>query len=73
MGIFLQLRQFTSEINLKNIVNVMKLSVLLSFVALLCTSAASGYSQDTQITLHLKNATIEDVLEAIKHQTEYSF
>jgi TonB-linked SusC/RagA family outer membrane protein len=50
----------------------MKITTLVLFIGLVQVSA-SVYSQRTQLSLNLKSATVEEVLEAIKEQSEFNF
>ena len=54
------------------IVNVMKVSILLLFAGALSISA-SVYSQDAKVTIKLQDKSVNDVIVAIKAQTNYSF
>lgn len=51
----------------------MRLSVVLCLLTIFCASATVGYSQTNEISLHMKNGTLEQALDAIKQQSEYSF
>ena len=52
----------------------MKLSFFFSVAAVLCVSAATKtYSQTAKISLELRDVVVEDALEAIKQQCEFSF
>jgi len=42
-------------------------------LTIFCASATVSYSQVNEISLHLEDATLEQALEAIKQQSEYSF
>lgn len=56
----------------RNILFVMKLTILAFFLGLMGLSA-STYSQRTKLTLDLKNVSITDVLHSIESQTEFVF
>ena len=51
----------------------MRLSLVLCMLTIFCASATVSYSQVNEISLHLEDATLEQALEAIKQQSEYSF
>ena len=65
--------QFLPGVNLKKVINRMRLSVILAIVSICCASASVSYSQTTEITLHLQNATIKEILDEIKQQSDFSF
>lgn len=50
----------------------MKISIILLFLGIFSVSANS-YSQEAHVTFTLKNVKINDVLDAIRAQTNYSF
>ncbi len=50
----------------------MRLTLMLLFLSLLRINA-STYSQNTKISLDIKNATIEEVFDLIKQKTEFKF
>lgn len=56
----------------KRTLNIMKATLILLFVGLFSLSA-STYSQNTKVSLNMKNKTINEVFEEIKEQTSYSF
>jgi TonB-linked SusC/RagA family outer membrane protein len=51
---------------------IMKLTFLLVILNIL-TASATGYSQDTRLSLDLKDVTLKQVLSEIENQTELSF
>ena len=51
----------------------MKLSLLLFFVSLLTLQANETYSQQTKITLSLRNVTVGNVLDEIENSTKFRF
>lgn len=51
----------------------MRLSIVLCLLTIFCASATVSYSQTNEISLHMKNGTLEQALDAIKQQSEYSF
>lgn len=56
----------------KKAINIMRISLLLLFLGIFSISATT-YSQEARVSIELKNATINEVLSAIKNQTSYSF
>lgn len=53
--------------------HVMKWSVMFSFLTAFQLYAGVSYSQTTTISLSLKNATVEEVLDQIEKETGYAF
>ncbi|WP_280745213.1 MULTISPECIES: TonB-dependent receptor [unclassified Parabacteroides] len=51
----------------------MRLTVILSLLTIFCASAVNGYSQKAEISLNLQDVTLEQALNAVKQQSEYSF
>jgi len=51
----------------------MRISVFLLFALIFQLHAESSYSQNTSINLSIKNATIEQVLDMIEYDTDYTF
>lgn len=51
---------------------IMKFLVLLLFVSTLQLSA-SVYSQEARVTVHLQNASFEDVVSVLENSTEFTF
>jgi TonB-linked SusC/RagA family outer membrane protein len=58
---------------LNKILNIMRLTVILSLLTIFCASAVNGYSQEAEISLNLQNVTLQQALDAVKQQSEYSF
>ncbi len=58
---------------LKKTIRIMKLSILLTFVAIFQIFAAESYSQATKMTLKFDNVKISDVLKEIENQSEFYF
>ncbi|MRS04681.1 SusC/RagA family TonB-linked outer membrane protein, partial [bacterium] len=57
----------------KKLLLTMKISAFLLFVGIIELIADPGYSQNTRITIDLKNTTIEDVLNKIEDVSEFYF
>ena len=51
----------------------MKLTLVISLVAVLQTWAAVSYSQTTTLSINLKNATVQAVLQQVEDQSEFYF
>ena len=51
----------------------MKITILLLLTCVMNTIATNSYSQTAKVTLNLKNARIEEVLNAIENKSEYYF
>ena len=59
--------------NWHKIILTMKISAFLMFCSLVNIFAATSYSQSTKISLSVKDATIEDVLNKIEDESEFYF
>jgi len=57
----------------KKLFMIMKISAFLLFCCLVNIFAGPTYSQSTKISLNLKDATIEDVLNKIEDVSEFYF
>lgn len=57
----------------KKILRTMKISIFLIALSTLSMVASNASSQVMKVSLHLKNATVKDVLLEVKKQTDYSF
>lgn len=58
--------------SLKKIIAIMKLTIILFMITLFCASANTGHSQVNNISLNLKNVTLEEALDEIKQKGDYS-
>jgi TonB-dependent starch-binding outer membrane protein SusC len=58
---------------LKKFILRMRLAVILICIIGLTGSYASVYSQQTKLSLNVKNTTVKDVLKMIEEKSEYSF
>jgi TonB-dependent starch-binding outer membrane protein SusC len=63
---------FTSKTGFKNLLLIMRLSIVLS---LLCTVAisANSFSQKKNFSMNLENAKVKDVFQSIEGQSNYRF
>jgi len=59
--------------NCHKLLLTMKITILLLFCSLVNLIASPTYSQNTKISLSLKNATIEEVLNKIEDESEFYF
>ncbi|MGV8137335.1 MAG: TonB-dependent receptor [Mangrovibacterium sp.] len=59
--------------NLKKLLMTMKLCLIFLLVSATALMANSGYSQSTTLTIHLKNATLRDLIHVIEEQSEFIF
>ncbi len=55
------------------LIKIMRLTVVICFIALSQVFAGAGYSQGTRISLEEKNATLRDILEKIEDRSEFYF
>jgi TonB-linked SusC/RagA family outer membrane protein len=55
------------------LLKIMRLSLILSVICTLTVGAANSYSQQTKLSMELKNTTLEKVLKEIGKNTEFSF
>lgn len=58
---------------LKRALLVMKLTALFFLISTLCVWASDSYSQNTRISLNMKNTAIKDVLLKIENSSEFFF
>ncbi|NJO90174.1 MAG: hypothetical protein HC831_15430 [Chloroflexia bacterium] len=56
----------------KKLLTIMKITFLLCIVGTLTITAANTYSQETKISLNLKNVTISELLKEISNKSEFS-
>ena len=57
----------------KKMLLYMRLTLVISLVAVLQTWAAVSYSQTTTLSINLKNATVQTVLQHVEDQSEFYF
>lgn len=58
---------------LRKILNIMKLTAFLFFLALMQVAATSSFSQTQRMSLNFKNKTLKEVFAAIEQNTDCSF
>lgn len=73
MNLLSSKRQHVPICFFNKILNIMRLTVILSLLTIFCASAVNGYSQKADISLNLQNVTLGQALDAVKQQSEYSF
>jgi len=59
--------------NWKKLLLTMKLCLLFLLISATSLLANSGYSQNTTLTIHLKNATLRDLISEVEKQSEFIF
>lgn len=59
--------------NLKKLLLTMKLCLLFLLISAASLMANSGYSQNTTLSIHLKNATLRDLITEVEKQSEFIF
>ncbi|MHB9141769.1 MAG: STN domain-containing protein [Paludibacter sp.] len=59
--------------NLKKLLLTMKLCLLFLLISAASLMANSGYSQNTTLSIHLKNATLRDLISEVEKQSEFIF
>ena len=67
-----KLEMLFRDSGIRKLLFVMRITMLLLTVSILQVSA-SVYSQNTRLNVNLKNASIEEILDEIKEQSEYNF
>lgn len=58
---------------LNHFFRIMKISLILLFIAIFCMHAENTASQNTKVTISQQNVNLEKVMEEIEHQTDYLF
>jgi len=58
---------------MKKILRLMRLTLVLMLMAVIQTFAIDSYSQNTLLTLNMKNSSVKDVLQKIENQSEFYF
>lgn len=58
---------------LLKMIRIMRLTIFIVFFSLSQVLAVSSYSQQTKLTLNMKNAKIEEVIDQIERSTEFVF
>lgn len=61
------------DIGLLKMIKIMRLAIFILFLSLSQVFAVDSYSQQTKLSLDLKNAKVEDVLDKIEKSSEFYF
>lgn len=64
---------WSNSAEVKKMLLRMKLTLMISLVAVLQTLAGVSYSQTTTLSINLKNATVQSVLQQVEDQSEFYF
>ncbi|WP_352422557.1 SusC/RagA family TonB-linked outer membrane protein [Proteiniphilum sp.] len=59
--------------NFKYALKIMRITLFFLFFGILFSQAATGYSQDVELTLNLKSASIKEICEEIEKQSDFRF
>ncbi|MGV8096557.1 MAG: TonB-dependent receptor [Mangrovibacterium sp.] len=59
--------------NWKKLLLTMKLCLLFLLISATSLLGSSGYSQNTTLSIHLKNATLRDLIREVERQSEFIF
>jgi TonB-linked SusC/RagA family outer membrane protein len=57
----------------KHALKIMRITLFLLFSGILFSQAATGYSQEVELTLHLKSASIREICGEIEKQSDFRF
>ncbi len=63
----------TNNVGLLKMIRMMRFTIFMMFFSLTQVLAVNSYSQQTRLTLDMKNARVEDVIDQIEKNTEFSF
>jgi TonB-linked SusC/RagA family outer membrane protein len=73
MDLYSNNEQIISKYLLKKVFNIMRSTIILCLLATFCSFAEVGYSQKTELSLHLQGVTLQEAFNAIKAQSDFSF
>ena len=59
--------------NFKHVMKIMRISFSLLFFCIFFSQAAPGFSQETELSLHLRSASIIEVCEEIEKKSDFRF
>lgn len=59
--------------NFKQTLKIMRITLFLLFFGILFSQAATGYSQDVELTLNLNSTSIKKICEEIEKQSDFRF
>lgn len=57
----------------EKIINRMKITIVLCLLTTLCSFASVSYSQKAEISLNLNEVTLQEAINAVKEQSDFSF
>ena len=61
------------EIGLFKMIKIMRFTIFILFLSLSQTFAVNSYSQQTKLSLDLRNVRVEDVIDKIEKSSEFFF
>ena len=64
---------WSNSLEVKKMLLYLKLTLVIMLIAVLQTWAAVSYSQTTTMSINLKNATVQQVLQQVEDQSEFYF
>jgi len=73
MDLYSNNEQIISKYLLKKVFNIMRSTIILCLLATFCSFAEVGYSQKTELSLHLEGVTLQEAFNAIRSQSDFSF
>ncbi|HBG41709.1 MAG TPA: SusC/RagA family TonB-linked outer membrane protein [Porphyromonadaceae bacterium] len=59
--------------NFKQVLKIMRITLFLLFFSILFSRAANSYSQETELTLHVKSASIKEICEQLEKKSDFRF
>jgi len=59
--------------NSKHTLKIMRIALFLLFFGILFSQAATGYSQETKLSLNLKSASIKEICDEIEKKSDFRF
>lgn len=59
--------------NFKHTLKIMRITLFLLFFGVLFSQAATGYSQEVELTLNLKSTSIKEICEKVESKSEFRF
>ena len=59
--------------NLKHLLIIMRITFCFLFLGILLAQAAPGYSQETELNIDLKTASIQEILAEIESESNFRF
>ncbi|MGI6572261.1 MAG: carboxypeptidase-like regulatory domain-containing protein [Fermentimonas sp.] len=59
--------------NLKHTLKIMRITLFLLFLSILCSQAATGYSQGVELSLDSRSASIKEICKEIERKSDFRF